>query len=424
MEKRFLTDNHVEIYHYPGQHLHSFCIGLYLRAGSMYESEEENGISHFLEHIVIRNINSLMEGKLYEYLDKRGLMFNACTYREFIQFELTGAKKHIRDGIDVMVRLLEPITLPAKEIQVERKRIKAEIREEDEKHSLSFFSGELVWKGTSLERTITGTSTGLDKMGKASLQKAHERLFSAENLFFYMTGNGDETDIAYLKKAVEAYEIYRGQPVRENLAPVPAEFFKRDGRVSIKKSSDTLVRFSFDLDTRAYSQPVYILLYDLLFDCENSKIHQALSEKSGFIYSFDPGMEQYGNIGNLYFQYEVQPAKLAESVEMAVELFRELKQGITDELDYVKPVYIDNGEMLLDHAPNLNWSQAYEGHILGKLSTDLEARKEAYAAVTPQELTSLAGDVFRRRNLVLTVKGKKSKRLQQQLERILETLDE
>ena len=135
-------------------------------------------------------------------------------------------------------------------------------------------------------------------------------------------------------------------------------------------------------------------------------------------------MEQYGNIGNLYFQYEVQPAKLAESVEMAVELFRELKQGITDELDYVKPVYIDNGEMLLDHAPNLNWSQAYEGHILGKLSTDLEARKEAYAAVTPQELTSLAGDVFRRRNLVLTVKGKKSKRLQQQLERILETLDE
>ena len=96
MEQRKVTRNGIEIFCDSGEHLHSFCLSLYLRAGSLYEGEEENGISHFLEHIVIRNINWLMDGGLYPYLDRRGLMFNACTYKEFIQFEITGAKKHLR----------------------------------------------------------------------------------------------------------------------------------------------------------------------------------------------------------------------------------------------------------------------------------------------------------------------------------------
>ena len=85
MEQKFITKNQVEIFSYPGEHLHSFCIGLYLKAGSLYESAEENGITHFLEHVVIRNINWLMDGQLYPYLDRLGLMFNACTYKEFVQ---------------------------------------------------------------------------------------------------------------------------------------------------------------------------------------------------------------------------------------------------------------------------------------------------------------------------------------------------
>ena len=131
----------------------------------MYESAEENGISHFLEHVAIRNINFLMKGELYRELDRLGLMFNACTYKEFIQFEITGAKKHIRKAIDIFLRLFEPICLPASEIDVERKRIKAEIREDDEKSSLAFFSGKKIWGSTNLSRPITGQSSQLDKMG-------------------------------------------------------------------------------------------------------------------------------------------------------------------------------------------------------------------------------------------------------------------
>ncbi|MCB6992940.1 insulinase family protein [bacterium 210820-DFI.6.37] len=424
MEKQYVAENGMKIFYYPGKHLHSFCLSLYLKAGSMYEEEERNGLSHFLEHIVIRNINYLMDDGLYPYLDRLGLLFNACTYKEFVQFEITGAGSHFKEAADVFLKLFEPICLPASEIQIERRRVKAEIREDDEKNSLSFFSNQIVWRGTSLARPITGMSRQLDHMGKKVLQTAHRQIFAPDNLFFYVTGCADEEDILYLKRRAGSRGLSDAKLTRDNMAPVPPDFFDRSAKVAIKKSSDTMVRFSFDMDTARYSQAVYMLLYDILFECESSKIHQALSERSGFIYSFDPGMEQYSNIGTLYFQYEVQPARLLESVKIVVALFRELKRGIRDELDYVKAAYTDNAEILLDHAENLNWTQSYEAHILKKSSGSLNARKREYEAVTAQDITELARELFRCGNLVVTIKGKKSLKLEKQVREILKELDQ
>ena len=423
MEQRYLTTNNLELFYYPGEHLHSFCIGLYLKAGSMYETEEENGLTHFLEHTAIRNINYLMDGGLYAYLDRLGLMFNACTYKEFVQFEITGANKHFQEAVDVFMKLLEPIALPAAEIDVERKRIKAEIREDDERGSLSYFTGNLVWKSTSLARPITGMSSRLDRMGKTVLQQYHKKLFASGNLFFYVTGGVKEQDLRYLAAAAEGYELEAAPGIRDNTAPVPEGFFHRNGLVAVKNSSDCSIRFSIDIDMTRHSQAAYMLLYDILFNCENSKIHQALSETSGYIYSFDPGLEQYSNIGSLYFQYDVRPSRLLDSARMVMDIFRKLKDGIRDELDYVKAVYIDNGELILDHAGNLNWTQAYEAHILAKTSADLETRKAQYAAVAAEDITALAREIFTLDHLVVTVMGKKTKKLERELNEIVRGLE-
>lgn len=423
MEKCYITKNQIPIFHYPGNHLHGFCLSLYLHAGSLYETKEENGISHFLEHVVIRNINHLMDGKLYQQLDRLGLLFNACTYKEFVQFEITGAAKNFCKAVDIFVKIFEGISLPASEIGIERKRIKAEIREDDEKSTMSYFTKQIVWEGTSAAQMITGTSSGLDRMGKLSLQEAHKKLFSSDNMFFYVTGKAEQMEVDYLKAAVEQYEIQNNHLKRENCVEVPNGFGERHGIVAMKKSEDTIVRFSFDLSHTQYSQAVYVLLYDILFECENSKIHQTLSEEAGFIYSFDSGMEQYRNIGNLSFQYEVQPVRLLDSIRMVVEVFQQLKKGITDELEFVKASYIDNSEMILDHASDLNWAQAYDGHILGKISTDLLIQKRDYEQVTAEMITELARNIFCCKNLVVTVKGKKSKKLEQQIRDIILEID-
>ncbi len=423
MEKCYVTDNKIKIYQYPGDHVHSFSLSMYVKAGSMYESDGENGISHFLEHIVIRNINHIMDGQLYRYLDRYGLLFNACTYKEFVQFEITGAAKNFKKAADVFVKLFEEISLPAAEIDIERNRIKAEIREDDDRDKLTFFTNQITWKETSLSHTITGNSSGLNRMGKNVLKTAHKKMMVPDNLFVYVTGRAGELEIDYLIGALEKYELNEGTLDRKNIAEIPSGFGNRDGIVTTKKSKDSVIRFSFDLELD-YPQAAYMLLYDILFDCENSKLHQALSEEAGFIYSFDSGIEEYSNIGMLCFQYEVQPAKLTESVEIVVRLLKELKKGITDELDYVRPAYTDNSEVILDDPSELNWMLAYETHILAKSPADIELRKTEYESVTPEQLTMLARDIFCTKNLVVALKGKKSLKTERKIRDLVSELDQ
>lgn len=424
MEKCYITNNKINIYQYPGDHVHGFSMSLYLKAGSMYETSDENGVSHFLEHIIIRNINHVMDGTLYKYLDRWGLLFNACTYKEFVQFEITGAAKNFDKAVDVFVKLFEEISLPASEINIERNRIKAEIREDDDKDKLTYFANQITWKGTSLAQTITGSSSGLNRMGKKVLKESHQRLMVPDNLFIYITGRAGEKEINYLKDALEQYPLAEGNLGRNNIAEIPENFGKRDGFVATKKSKDTIVKFSFDLDYGDFPRAAYMLLYDIIFECETSKLHQALSEEAGLIYSFDSVLEEYSNLGLLSFQYEVQPGNLIESVGIVTELLKNMKRGIDDELDYVKPTYIDNYELILDDPSAFNWTQAYECHILGKAPAELERRKAEYEKVTADQITELAGHIFKSSNLVVTLKGKKSVKSERMIKEIITSLDQ
>ena len=158
MEKSYLTKNEIKIYGYKNPNLHGFFISLFLRAGSMYESERDNGITHFLEHIAIRNINKLTGGELYSLLDRQGIEFNASTYSEMVQFYTSGATEAFHTGAEIITKVLSPIILDKSEIDTERKRIKAEIREADDKNSLLVFSNGIVHAGTSLSRSITSAA--------------------------------------------------------------------------------------------------------------------------------------------------------------------------------------------------------------------------------------------------------------------------
>ena len=61
MEHISHSNNNITIYSYPNEHLHSFCIALYVKAGCLYEAEDENGITY--APIRERNIKTLLEAR-------------------------------------------------------------------------------------------------------------------------------------------------------------------------------------------------------------------------------------------------------------------------------------------------------------------------------------------------------------------------
>lgn len=405
MEKKTVSKNGIAVYSYKNKNLHSFCISLYVKTGPMYENEDENGITHFTEHLVFRNINFLMGGELYKTLDRLGMEFTGCTYKEFMQLKITGAAKHFDEAADILLKALLPIALPLDEINLERRRIKAEMREESEKTTLDYYTQHIIWKGTTLSQSILGKNSVVSSAGKAALADAHSRIFSAEHMFFYITGNFKDEAVECMTQKLGSIELQKGEK-RDNIANVPQEFMNRNCGIYIKRDSDSpFLRFSFDVDVSRYSCFELDLLYDLLFRGDNCKLFQELSEKTGYIYSYDSYFEQYANVGNLYFKFEVQNSNLINTIKVIAEIFRDIKANLGDELCYVLPIYTDNAEMVLDDAEELNWQQAYERHILCCTDLDIKQKKNKYREVSKERIMQICSEIFTPQALVLTMKA-------------------
>ncbi len=403
-----LTDAKIPIYSYKNDSAHSFFLSLYLRAGSMYETVDESGITHFYEHISIRNVNELMNGELYELLDEYGLEFNASTYNEFVQFYITGAPRHFSFATDVLLKLLIPLVLNKADVDAERTRIKAEIREADERGSLLGYSLPLVFEGTPLSRSIAGTLGSVSKITLSRLEKFRKESFVKENMFIYATGKIGEEELSILKCAVDSYDIPSGK-IKNNIAERPSSFGKRELCVNIKNADFTKVRFSFDIDMAYLSSEELDLLYDTMLSGYSSEFFIEMSEKRGFFYDVSGSLEKYKNIGTLSFSYELKGKRLYEALELTVEILHGMGEKLLPERKIMKAGYVDNAYMLLDEPRELNFTFAYDNHIMSQGYSSIEDRRLAYASVTPEAIRQAAKKLFRPENLTFTMKGNKKK---------------
>ena len=408
MEQCRKTKNGVNIYTYKNPASHGFYISLFVKAGSMYESEEENGITHFLEHIAIRNVNAVRGGKLYSELDEFGVDFNASTYSEMVQFFVSGAKKNFAVASGMLTDILSPIILNSSEIEAERKRIRAEIRESDDKTSLLSFSNSFVFEGTSLKRPIAGSSASISKITKSKLEAYRKSIFTPENMFFYVTGSFDDADIDSLATLVEGKTLECGKR-RENAAPVPTSFGKRECAVHIKNADFTMVRFTFDLDMKRLRVPETDLIYDILLSGFDSRFFIEMSEKRGLFYDLSGVVERYLNIGTIAFTYEIKSPNLYEAIDTTVDILSSYKSDALPEGKCMKAGYVDNAFMLFDDSRELNFTFAYDNHIMELGYADISERKNAYERVTPERLRELFSVIFRPENLTVAIKGDKKK---------------
>ena len=421
MEKKYITKNNIKIYSYKSKGIHSFCIGLYIKAGCLYENEENNGITHFFEHVSFKNLNNSVGMDLADYLDMYSLDINGCTYKEFVQFKISGTSKNFAKAADVISLLLNPLKLKKEDIECERKRIKAEIREASEKTSLDYFTNGIVWAGTPLKNTICGEIKNLDRINFNDLLDFQKQAFSKDNFFFYVTGNFSEEDISYLGNCISKYETANTKE-RKNSVILPYDFLNRSKNIFIKNSKYTLIRFSFDVDVKEQSPEVLDLLFDVLFYGEKAVIYKELSDKKGIIYSFDWAFEQYQNAGVLYFEFEVRKNKLYEAVASVVNVLKNLERSCQERLEFIKPRYIDNAFLISDHAENFNWERAYERHILGINYNSLKEKKKLYEKVCKEDLNKACIKIFKKRNLTLSLKADKKSVDLSRLEEIISEL--
>lgn len=206
---KFLLKNGLKIYIDNLANTHSFAIDLCVRAGSKYESKDENGITHFLEHIHFRKLNNYTQKELYHYMESLGTSLMATTYKDFLRYYMKVHYKYFEKSLKIFASLLETDYWEKSEIEKEKAVVLSEIRERSSSDIDDIFKNS-YFAGSTLSNCILGTEHTVKRFNGQQLSDYKSRIFNTNNMALFISGPIQESHLSSLEHILGQINIPDG----------------------------------------------------------------------------------------------------------------------------------------------------------------------------------------------------------------------
>jgi predicted Zn-dependent peptidase len=316
--------------------LHRAHVALWGRVGSRFETRDDNGISHFLEHMIYRGTRRVPSAHQVNLAFERlgGSLF-ASTQVDHGIFSLTLPPESLDAACALFGEVLsEPAFL---DIDIERGIVLEEILEDldDDGHQVDAdnLSRALIYGSHPLGFTITGAQSHVRGFDEGMLRRHHARHYTAANLVLAFAGDIDEG------RALRLAERDFGRlPRGERIAAAAPEFAQKKPRLRIvdNVSSQTELRVCLRALSEGHPlRPALDVLMRIVDDGMSTRLYHRLCDARGLCYDVSAGYDGYEDDGVVDVAAGVQHARAALVTREILAMFEELaREGPTrDELE-------------------------------------------------------------------------------------------
>ena len=161
-------------------------LGIWVKTGSACEQEDNNGVSHFLEHMVFKGTASRTAAEISEDIENVGGQTNAYTSREFTAFYAKMLKDDAELAVDVLCELITSPQFAEDELLKEREVVVQEIKQTyDDPGDIVFdYMQAQAFAGQTMGRPILGTAERVRSFGARELRHYMSTNYAAENMVF------------------------------------------------------------------------------------------------------------------------------------------------------------------------------------------------------------------------------------------------
>ncbi|MCH5155920.1 MAG: insulinase family protein [Clostridiales bacterium] len=375
--------------------LRSVTAGIMVGAGSAFETPENNGISHFIEHMQFKGTATRSAAEIVSRFDRAGAAYNAFTGKEYTCFYF----KSIDEKLDECFELLSDLFLNAayaqEELDRERKVILEEINmSRDEPDGVCY---DVLYKtafvGGSLGMEILGTKNNVKRFSKPDIleYKAHNYLPS--NTVVGFVGNITE------EQALMLVEKYMGQYVSQSYtAPrilSKQEYFGGYGEY-IHDYEQSEISIAFPALTFADKRTSTLAALDcVLGSGMSSRLFQRLREKMGLVYSVYSS-PWYGRTNGLFsVNLNVNVANVISSVKAVKnEIDLILSKGVTEEETEKAKMQLKVTSLFSKENPMNYMLALLRWRVMAGITYDIDKLIAEIEAVTPDKINGMAHEIF------------------------------
>ncbi len=320
---RVLTERHDEV--------HSATIGVWIEAGSVYETKAESGLAHLLEHIVFKGTQKRGMEQIAATMDSLGGQMNAFTEREMVCYHVKVLAEHLPLALELLCDFLTCPTLDADALELEKGVIIEEIRaaEDEPEELIADLFTETIWPRSRWGRPITGTEESVSRLGIADLRRFLDTHYTPRNVVVAVAG-----DIRHEDVVARAQKLLRDLPSQRNKAQHRTPNEPRVQAHQAQWSRDT-EQVHLCCGTRAYDfdDPKRFaawLLDSILSGGYSSRLFHEIREKRGLCYNIGPMSASYRKAGFWAIETGIAAKNAGRVVDLIGRELRKVKtRGVT-----------------------------------------------------------------------------------------------
>ncbi len=184
-------NNGIKVALEPISYVRSISFGIWVKNGTRNELPYENGVSHYIEHMMFKGTENRSAREIAEEMDALGGQINAYTTKEYTCYHTRVLDKHIDRALDVMSDMLLHPLLAEEDVKKERNVITEEIYMYDDAPEELVHDAlqDAIWRESSLGMPILGTEETIGNFDAAFIREYYERNYHQENIVLSVAGN-------------------------------------------------------------------------------------------------------------------------------------------------------------------------------------------------------------------------------------------
>ena len=292
----------------------SCTISVWINAGSIDEEISNNGVSHFIEHMVFKGTKNRTALEIAEQSENVGANLNAFTDREHTCFHTRILSEHVLIILELILDMLFNPKFQDTDFELEKQVIIEEIKmyEDTPEDLVQDILYESIWKGHPLGKPVTGTIESITNLKKKYVSSYMSDLYTPDNIIISLAGKYDLDDI--IKKTEELTSHVSSKCKKKDVPPltITPDVFIKDKNIEQAHLSFATKGVS------VYDEDRYTLaVMDIaLGGGMSSRLFQEIREKRGLAYS----ISSYYNTNKLGGLFGIYAGTIPKESNLIVEL--------------------------------------------------------------------------------------------------------
>jgi predicted Zn-dependent peptidase len=386
-------------------HVRSVSLGIWIGTGSRRETPEENGISHFIEHMVFKGTKNRTAEEIARSVDSIGGGLDAFTAKEMVSYNTKVLDEHLPLAFDVLGDLVRNPLFREEDIQKEKGVILEELKMEidNPEYLLHEIFSSNFWKDHPLGKPILGTKDTVQKFHREMLHEYYSRVYSPSNILITAAGNLKHDNIVQLaRQHFEELRITGSVP--PDRTPVP------HSRLVFRNKS-SLEQVHLYMGVPSYPLPhedrfVCYVLNTVLGGGMSSRLFQKIREQQGLAYAVYSELSMYSDTGCLAIYAGTSLDAARKVVNSITDEFRDLKENLVpaEELrrakDHLKGSFMLGLESTSSRMGNLARQELYFKRFFS-----LDDMVASIEKVTAEDVQKVAREFFDPKNITLAMLG-------------------